>query len=133
MPVGRISRKPHGEFPEYHTSADNLDFVKPEKLAESFELIKSVISIIENNKTFVNTNPKGEPQLGRRGLFKKIGGAGKTKDYEMALLWILNQSDGTKSLLDIADRSGLDFKLISVATKDLMEVDLLKERSLITE
>ena len=125
--VGRISRKPHGEFPEYHTSADNLDFVKPDKLAESFDLICSIIKIIEENKSYINTNPYGEPQLGKRGLFKKIGGSSKAKDYEMALLWILNLSDGQNSLLDIAIKSGLKFSMICEAANDLINVSLLKE------
>ena len=105
LPVGRISRKPHGEFPEYHTSADNLDFVKPGKLAESLELITSIVEIIEKNKTYLNLNPKGEPQLGKRGLFKKIGGASKTKDFEMALLWKLNLSDRNNSIIYNTEKS----------------------------
>lgn len=127
LAVGRLTRKPHGEFPEYHTSADNLDFVKPEYLAESLDLITSITEVIETNKTYLNLNPKCEPQLGKRGLFKKVGGAGKTKDFHMALLWILNYSDGTHSLLDISNQSGLDFKLLHEAAKRLMDADLLQE------
>ena len=127
LPVGRISRKPHGEFPEYHTSADNLDFVKPEKLAESLELLEKTVSVIEQNKRFLNLNPKGEPQLGKRGLFKKVGGAGKTKDFEMGLLWVLNLSDRSNDLVGIAEKSGLPFETIAKAADALQEVDLLKE------
>jgi aminopeptidase-like protein len=127
LPVGRLSRTPHGEFPEYHTSADNLDFVKADKLAESLEFVFEVFETIEGNKKYLNLNPKGEPQLGKRGLFKKIGGESKTKDYHMALLWVLNLSDGDYSLLDISVRSGLSFQTIKEAADALKKVDLLKE------
>ena len=129
LPVGRISRKPHGEFPEYHTSADNLDFVKAEKLAESLSLLEKATDFIEQNKTYLNLSPKGEPQLGKRGLFKKVGGASKTKDFEMGLLWVLNLSDGTNDLVSIAERSGLTFETIAQAADALTEVGLLKEMS----
>ena len=127
LPVGRLSRTPHGEFPEYHTSADNLDFVKADKLSGSLEFLLDVIETIEGNKKYLNLNPKGEPQLGKRGLFKKIGGESNTKDYQMALLWVLNMSDGDNSLLDISIRSGLDFGIVKKAADALLNVELLKE------
>jgi len=126
LPVGRLSRTPYGEFPEYHTSADNLNFVKKDKLAESFDLILNIINTIENNKTYLNLNPKGEPQLGKRGLFNKIGGESHTRDRQMALLWVLNQSDGFNSLLDISERSGLSFDIIHNAAEALLKVNLLE-------
>ncbi len=124
LPVGRLTRTPNGEFPEYHTSADNLDFVKPEKLNESFELYKKVIKIIEQNQTYSNLSPKGEPQLGKRGLYNSV--AGNIKEYELALLWVLNMSDGNNSLIDIAIKSNLQFAAIHKAAQDLIKVDLLK-------
>ncbi len=127
LPVGRLSRTPHGEFPEYHTSADNLDFVKAGKLSDSLEFLLRIFETIEENKKYLNLNPKGEPQLGKRGLFKKIGGEGNTKDFQMALLWVLNLSDGDYSLLDISVRSGLGFGIIKKAAEALYQVDLLKE------
>ncbi len=127
LPVGRLSRTPHGEFPEYHTSADNLDFVKVDKLSESLEFLLGVFETIEGNKIYINLNPKGEPQLGKRGLFKKIGGESDAKDYQMALLWVLNLSDGNFSLLDISVRSGLGFRIIKKAADELYQVELLKE------
>ncbi len=126
LPVGTLSRAIHGEFPEYHTSADNLDFIKEEKLEESLDLIISIIRIIENNETFINLCPKGEPQLGKRGLFKKIGGESETKDFQMALLWVLNQSDGENSLLDISIKSKLNFDLIKKSADELVAVNLLQ-------
>ncbi|WP_321348352.1 DUF4910 domain-containing protein [uncultured Draconibacterium sp.] len=129
LPVGRLSRNSFGEFPEYHTSADNLDFVKPDGLQESFELLTRFVTIVDGNKTWINQNPKGEPQLGKFGLYKTTGGESVQKDYQMALLWILNLSDGKNSIIDIAERSGLKIDVLLQASQNLYEVGLLKETS----
>jgi len=128
LPVGRLSRAVHGEFPEYHTSADNMDFIHPEKLAGSLSLILDIFNLIESNKTYLNLNPKCEPQLGKRGLFKKIGGQKETEEYQMALLWVLNMSDGSNSLLDIAVKSMIDFNIIKTAANALLKTELLEEK-----
>lgn len=127
LPVGRLSRSLHGEFPEYHTSADNLSFIKADKLEESYLFLLKTIHVMENNFSYLNLSPKGEPQLGRRGLFKKIGGHRDAQDRQMALLWILNQSDGKNSVLDIAEKSNLDFDLLVEAASDLEKVGLLEK------
>lgn len=127
LPVGRLSRKPHGEFPEYHTSADNLDFVKPEYLSESLSFLLSIVNELESEEKYINLSPKCEPQLGKRGLFKQVGGQSVQKDFQMALLWVLNLSDSEHSLKDIAERSGLSVSIIKNAADALCEVDLLKK------
>lgn len=127
LPVGSFMRTPHGRYPEYHTSADNLDFVQPQYLADSFAKCLSVLNVLENNKTYMNQNPKGEPQLGKRGLYGAIGGSKDEKVHELAMLWVLNFSDGGHTLLDIADRSGFEFRVIKDAADRLFEHDLLKE------
>jgi aminopeptidase-like protein len=109
LPVGCFMRTPHNCYPEYHTSADNLELVQPQYLADSFSKCFSVLHILENNKKYLNQNPKCEPQLGKRGLYGAIGGQTDTKMREMAMLWVLNLSDGNHSLLDIADRSRYEF------------------------
>lgn len=119
LPIGRFSRTPFGEYPEYHTSADNLDFIKSESLGESFLIIWDVLQVLENDENFINQNPHCEPQLGKRGLYDSIG------DKELAMLWVLNLSDGDHSLLDIAERSGLGFGAIHGAAKLLLEHNLL--------
>ena len=121
LPVGRLSRTPHGRFPEYHTSADNLDFVRPEHLARSFRACLAILDVLENDRTYINVNPKGEPQLGKYGLYADIG------DNEMAMLWVLNLSDGRHSLLDIAERAGLRFETVRAAAHRLREHSLLTE------
>jgi aminopeptidase-like protein len=127
LPLGCLTRTPHGDYPEYHTSADNLDFVKSENLLDSFSVYASVLNVLENNKIYINQNPKCEPQLGKRGLYDKIGGDSDSKDKQMALLWTLNLSDGGHSLLDISNRSGMSFPLIKNAADTLTESGLLKE------
>jgi aminopeptidase-like protein len=129
LPVGRISRTPFGEYPEYHTSADNLDFVTPAQLAASFEACRAIVSVLESNAVYVNLQPMCEPQLGRRGLYGSTGGAGESREHEMAMLWVLNLSDGTHSLLDVAERARLPFDIIRSAAARLLEAGLLEERS----
>ncbi|WP_414583104.1 DUF4910 domain-containing protein [Scytonema sp. PCC 10023] len=128
LPVGCFMRTPHNCYPEYHTSADNLDLVQTEYLADSFSKCLSVLHILENNKKYLNQNPKCEPQLGKRGLYGAIGGQTDTKMREMAMLWVLNLSDGNHSLLDIADRSGMSFDSINKAADALLKHDLLQEK-----
>lgn len=129
LPVGCFMRTPHSCYPEYHTSADNLDFVKPQFLADSFSKCLSTLHILENNKKYLNQNPKCEPQLGKRGLYSAIGGQTDTKITELAMLWVLNLSDGDHTLLDIADRSSMSFDFIHKAATALLEHDLLIEKS----
>ena len=127
LPVGVMMRSPHGEFTQYHTSADNLDFVQAEALGDSLSKCRDVIDVLEHNRFYVSLNPKCEPQLGRRGLYGTVGGSTHTKGWEMAILWVLNFSDGSHSLLDIAEHSGLAFSLIHTATDALVRHDLLQE------
>lgn len=103
LAVGCLMRSQHGEFPEYHTSADNLDFVQPEYLVDSLNKCQAAIEILEGNQVYINQNPKCEPRLGKRGLYRGIGGEKEGAVNEMALLWILNLTDGQHSLLDIAE------------------------------
>ena len=95
LPVGCLMRTPHGEFDGYHTSADNLDGIRTESLADSVRTCLEVVDVLESNRTCTNLSPFGEPQLGRRGLYRSAGGAVATPDDERALLWVLNQSDGS--------------------------------------
>jgi aminopeptidase-like protein len=127
LPVGCLMRTPHGKFLEYHTSADNLDFVQPQYLADSFSKCMTVLQLLEDNRIYVNLNPKCEPQLGRRGLYGTIGGQTDGKVRELAMLWVLNLSDGKHSMLDIAEKSGLEFNLVRNAADELHRHNLLRE------
>jgi aminopeptidase-like protein len=125
LPVGRLSRSVHGEFPEYHTSADNLQFVTPAALAESYAMVLAIVAAFEGNRAFRNLYPKGEPQLGRRGLYGAIGGIDRAQQ-ELAMLWVLNQSNGTRTLLDIAERAAMPFDRIHDAALLLLQHGLVE-------
>ena len=127
LAVGCLMRTPHGRFPEYHTSADDLSFIRPAALADSFAKLVRTLRVLEENRTWRNLNPRGEPQLGRRGLYQAIGGRPDTTARQMAMLWVLNLSDGGHTLLDIAERGGLPFGLVSEAAAMLESHDLLEE------
>lgn len=123
--VGLFQRSQFATFPEYHTSADNLDFIAPEHLATSYLLIVAALDILENDAMFLTTVAHGEPQLGKRGLYPSVGGE-KLQQSVMALLWTVNLSDGSHSLLDIAERASLPFSEIYGAARKLRAGGLLE-------
>jgi aminopeptidase-like protein len=129
LPVGCLTRATYGRYPEYHTSADNLEFVKASSLAESLNVFQEIIHVLEVNKKFINQSPKGEAQLGKRGLYHMIGANNQNMDFQIALLWILNASDGSQSLLDIARKANMKFDDIKNAADRLIDCGLLKEKS----
>jgi aminopeptidase-like protein len=126
LPFGRLSRTPHGEYPEYHTSADNLSFVKPEELVDSYAAILELVDVLENDRTYENLSPYGEPQLGKRGIYPTMGGK-SASDAVMAMLWTLAYSDGSTSLLDIAGVADMGFPDIRAAADTLTGAALLRD------
>lgn len=126
LAVGSLTRSPWGRYPEYHTSADDLELIRPEPLGESLARYLEVVALLEENRRYCNLNPHCEPQLGKRGLYRTIGGDDKGRERELAILWVLNQSDGERSLLEIAERSGIAFEAISEAAEALLEAELLE-------
>ncbi len=125
LPVGSLTRTPHGRYPAYHTSADNLDFVRPAALVDSLATYLAVLDVLEHNQRYQSTNPKCEPQLGKRGLYGKFGGQKATKAHEMAMLWVLNLADGSHTLLDMAERANLPFSLVRQVADTLLAHGLL--------
>jgi aminopeptidase-like protein len=124
LPFGRLTRSVNGGYPQYHSSGDDLSLIKPEFLQQSYEACQRIISVLEGDAQYVNTSPKGEPQLGKRGLYGSVGGRSPA-EREHAFLWILNQSDGSHSLLDIARRAGIDFNIVRQAASELEGAKLL--------
>lgn len=124
LAVGRLSRTPHGEYPEYHTSADDLAFVGDEALVEAYDAVLSILDVLEHDRPYRNLSPYGEPQLGRRGLYPTTGGQAAS-DTVMAMLWTLAYSDGDTSLLDIAELADLDFAQLDAAAANLVGGGLL--------
>jgi aminopeptidase-like protein len=127
LPVGSLTRTPHGEYPEYHTSGDNPALLSPEALADTAETCWEITRVLEANRRYVNLCPYGEPMLGRRGLYDAIGGRSDTKQRQMAMLWVLNLADGDHDLLDITEPSGLPLDLLTDVAEVLAGAGLLKE------
>jgi aminopeptidase-like protein len=126
LAVGSLTRTPYGEYPEYHTSADNPDLVRPDRLVDSLQRYLEVFEVLEGNLAYVNLSPKGEPQLGKRGLYGSVGGESHTAASQIAMLWVLNLSDGSHSLLDIAERSKLPLSDVRQAARMLEGAELLR-------
>jgi aminopeptidase-like protein len=121
LPVGRLTRTPHGEYPQYHTSDDDLSFVRPEALEESLQALTDIVDALELDARFRSTAPFGEPHLGRRGLYDG------RPDERSALLWVLNLADGGHPLIEVAERAGLPFKTIREAAERLRDAGLLEQ------
>ena len=127
VPVGSVMRGRHGMFPEYHTSADDLGFVSADRLAESLAVVRGIVDVLETNRRYQNLAPDGEPQLGKRGLYRATGGT-NIPDLNLAMLWVLQLSDGRYDLLAIAERAKLPFATIRTAADHLRDAGLLAER-----
>ncbi|MEU8636703.1 DUF4910 domain-containing protein [Amycolatopsis sp. NPDC048633] len=125
--VGSLTRTPYAGYPEYHTSADNPGFVSPAAMEDTLGALRDGFGVLDRNRRYVNLSPYGEPQLGKRGLYESLGGRSDAKEAQMAMLWVLNLSDGDHSLLDIAERAGLPFDIVDVAARALHDAGLVKE------
>jgi len=140
LDFGVLSRSPNGGYPEYHTSLDNFDVLKPEALAQSLAVYQRVIERVDamevvdrdrdifepRGKVYRSTNPNCEPMLGKRGLYKTTGGAVYSPTRELALLWVMNLADGLHGVDDIARQSGLALDVIEEAAAALLGVGLLE-------
>jgi aminopeptidase-like protein len=125
LPMGRLTRSVNDGYPEYHSSADNLQLITTGQMLASLATLKAIVEVLEGNRRYVNLAPKGEPRLGKRGLYGATGGRSPA-DRERAMLWVLNQSDGGPSLLDIAERSGIGFADTRLAADELSGAGLLR-------
>ncbi len=127
LPFGLLSRAQWGTYKEYHTSGDNLSFIEKRQLSKSVRFILYLLGSLDANKFYLNLYPYGEPQLGKRGLYERIGGESKKKELQLAFLWVLNYSDGTNSLTEISLKSGMPFYTIAKAATILEEAQLIKQ------
>ncbi|AMN47437.1 peptidase M28 [Steroidobacter denitrificans] len=126
LPVGRLTRSINGGYPQYHSSADDLTLVRPQALERSLTACRRILEVLEADRRYVNLMPKGEPRLGKRGLYGTVGGQSPAA-RENAMLWVLNQSDGEHSLLDVSQRAGVGFDTICDAATALESAGLLRE------
>jgi len=126
LPVGCLMRAPWGSYPEYHTSADSIGFVSELALSGALRACIDAIEVLEGDGVYLNQQPKGEPQLGRRGLYRTLGGP-DAAEAQLAMLWVLNYSDGRHSLLEIAEESAISLAGIRRAADALIHAGLLAE------
>lgn len=126
LPVGRFSRASHGEYPEYHSSGDNLEFVRPASVVRGLELVQQIVQMVDQDAIYLSCNPKGEPQLGKHGLYRKVAGQTGQQTDELALLWIMSCSDGRHTLSDIADRAQLPVERLRAAADRLEQHGLVR-------
>ena len=129
LPMGRLSRSTEGEYAEYHSSADNLSLLTAASLAAALACLLKTMQLLEDDVVYQNTAPRAEPQLGRRGLYSGFGATGVDPALQRALLWVLNQSQGTRGLNEISQRSGITIELVRQASELLVKHDLLRRIS----
>jgi len=126
-PVGSLMRSRHGQFREYHTSLDNLEFISGTQLAASADTVERIVTVMDRNHSYRNVEPYGEPQLGRRGLYKSDARGATPEEMSYAMLWVLSLSDGDHDLIDVSLRSGIDFDRIAAAADALQQHHLLED------
>jgi aminopeptidase-like protein len=126
LPVGSLMRSQYGTYPEYHTSLDNKDFVSFEAMTESVRMYLSVMRTLEQNRTYKNLFPYGEPQLGKRGLYETLG-RNTIPELSSAVFWLLNYADGQHDLLWIAEKSGYSMELLDKAARACLEAHIIEE------
>lgn len=126
LPVGCLMRTRHGKFAEYHTSADNKDFISFDAMEKSVKKYLEILNVLENNFNYVNTMPYGEPQLGKRGLYPTVGSQEEIRRVVDAMMWILSLADGTNDLISISERSKIPLRTLIPEVKKLMDSGIVK-------
>jgi aminopeptidase-like protein len=127
LSFGSLMRTVYGEYKEYHTSADNKDFISFTALAESIEMYFKVCKGFEMNRRYTNLLPYGEPFLTQYGLYPDINiAAGKKEQWIKQLLVILNYSDGETPLLDIAEKLEVPILDLEENVQALLEKKIIK-------
>jgi aminopeptidase-like protein len=131
LPVGALTRAGHDRSERHHTSADDVESISGPALADTVLACLDILAILEDDAVAINLSPKGEPQLGRRGLFRTFGGRADQAALESALLWVMSDGDGSQSLLDVADDSSLPFSIVREAADALEAVKLIRREPLL--
>jgi len=128
LPVGSLMRTRYGKYKEYHTSADNKEFISFEAMEKSVQKYLEIIFLIENNFVYENRFPYCEPHLGKRDLYPTLGSQKDTTDYINSIMWILNLADGSNDIIAIAKRSKINFETLIMAAEKLSEKGLIQAK-----
>lgn len=123
LPVCAICRSKYGEYPEYHTSKDNLELISPEGLLGAYEVYQQCILSLENNYSY-KINVLCEPQLGKRGLYPTTSQKG-TYDAVKVMIDFIAYADGSNDLIDISNIIGVPVNELLTVIEKLEKVDLL--------
>lgn len=129
LPVGSLMRTMYGKYPEYHTSADNKDFISFEAMEKSVLKHLEIIEVLERNEKYINKMPFCEPQLGKRGLYPTLGSQKGTEDFVTAMMWILNLTDGTNDLISISEKSKIPISQLIPVIDRLIENGILENET----
>jgi aminopeptidase-like protein len=106
IPTGTVMRSPYGEYPEYHTSLDNLSLMSAKIIEEMTDLHYKIILEYEKYPKYVVSHDGGEPFLSKYNLYRSIGGTHNSYDHEKVRSWVLFLADGEHNIKDMARRSG---------------------------
>ena len=124
IPMVCFCRSKYHIYPEYHTSADDLDLISPEGLQGSFDVMKKVIELVETNRRYRVTT-LCEPQLGKRGLVPTMSSK-ETYQETLALKDLLAYADGKNDLIGISSIIKQDVSLLAKLSKKLLECGLFE-------
>jgi aminopeptidase-like protein len=125
LPFVTLCRTKFQEYPEYHTSLDNLSYICKDGLTGALELIKRIIVLIENNK-YYRIKTLCEPQLGRRNLYPVLSTKTSVSSVKRLMNFIA-YADGTNDLINISDITGIPLEEIYEYVELLLKEDLLEE------
>lgn len=124
LPVVCYCRSKFGEYPEYHTSADDMTLVSPEGFQGSYEVMTQVIQTLEANEKY-QMMVLGEPQLGKRGLYPTVSQKG-SYDGIAAMVDFIAYADGKHDLIEISERIGVSVNQLIPIIRRLKEAELLR-------
>lgn len=125
LPVASIMRTKYAQYPEYHTSLDNMSLISAEGFQGSYNIHIECIKLLENNETYVAT-VLGEPQLGKRGLRSNTGARGLVVNF-LTISNILAYADGEADLIDLAESLNMYALDLVPSIEVLLQHELLKK------
>jgi aminopeptidase-like protein len=126
LPVGSLMRTMYGVYTEYHTSADNRDFISFDSMEKSVLKYIEIVDAIEKNEKYTNIFPYCEPQLGKRGLYPTLGSQKESQNFVSRMMWVLNLADGENDLIDISQKSKISIKDLIPVIDELIRNGIIK-------